>query len=370
MRWTYPIAALALCLSAAQEDPPGWQTSQQAEVLRLMQAGQFAQVQKVVPELLAKANVASSAVGYRAALHQLWGAAANQLGQYREAEAKLEEGVKLIDSSATTAPQVLIPLLVSLGEARLNQNRPKQAEADLRRAFAIADTHLAPDHPRVAAIWDGLGLVHWARGQQGKAEAAFRQALAILEKNYGPAHPDVNAEVSSLATALVQMGRPAEALPLLRRSLNALEANLGASHPETIRSDYALGIALKETDPAEAEQVLRDGLAKWHRASLPQVHPTVIMFHNALAAVRFKQGAVQEAIGINETALALIRQLLGPEHPQVVVQMVEHARLLQVAKRKKEATALKREADRIRVAHGYPEPGRHTIDIRALQRGR
>ena len=89
MRWTYPIAALALCLSAAQEDPPGWQTSQQAEVLRLMQAGQVAQMQKVVPELLAKANAASSGVGYRAALHQLWGAAANQLGQYREAEAKL-----------------------------------------------------------------------------------------------------------------------------------------------------------------------------------------------------------------------------------------------------------------------------------------
>jgi hypothetical protein len=61
------------------------------------------------------------------------------------------------------------------------------------------------------------------------------------------------------------------------------------------------------------------------------------------------------------------KDIFGLDHPNVVAQMYEHARLLRVSRRRREATALKREADRIRALKGYNEVSRHQIDILAPQ---
>jgi tetratricopeptide (TPR) repeat protein len=65
-----------------------------------------------------------------------------------------------------------------------------------------------------------------------EAEPLYRRALAIGEANLGPDHPDVAIHLNNLAELLRATNRLAEAEPLYRRALAIGEASLG---PKTTR---------------------------------------------------------------------------------------------------------------------------------------
>jgi len=361
------LVAIFLCPRTAAQNP--WEDSRQKQVLSLMEKGQFAKAAQLAHELGEEAQRRNAAPIYRAVLLQLLGAARNQLWLYKDAEPVLEEGRNLLGEGSRESAEVLIALLCSLAEARLNLDRGRQADADLRRALAVASEHLPLGHPRAAVIWDGFGMMYWARGQESKAVDAFRRSLSILVGAFGPDHPDVHAEERNLATALVLVGRTQEALPLVKHDRARLESRLGPNHPEALRAAYSEATALLPSAPRESERILRDVLARWEQIGQPRIHSNVAMFLAALASARYHQKDVPEAVRLNGESLAVLRELLGPRHPQVVAQMEAQAGLLQKARRKKEAAALKKEAEQIRVAHGYSRE-RLSIDIKALQRQR
>jgi Flp pilus assembly protein TadD len=56
-------------------------------------------------------------------------------------------------------------------------------------------------------------------GRPTEAEPLHRRALALRERVLGPDHPDVAQSISNLAVVLAALGRPAEAEPLHRRAL-------------------------------------------------------------------------------------------------------------------------------------------------------
>ena len=101
----------------------------------------------------------------------------------------------------------------------------------------------------------------------------------------------------------------------------------------------------------------------------PERHVTVVALLNALAWARLGQGDPSGSAALSEQALKLARELLGPEHPRVMILLYDRASLLKAAKRGRDAAAARKEADRIRQAKGYPEPRRqqHSIDIRTLR---
>jgi hypothetical protein len=65
-----------------------------------------------------------------------------------------------------------------------------QAEPLFRRALAIREKVLGPDHPDTAQSINNLALVLYAKGDYAGAEPLLRRALAIREKALGPNHPD------------------------------------------------------------------------------------------------------------------------------------------------------------------------------------
>ena len=70
-------------------------------------------------------------------------------------------------------------------------NQPEEAEALLRRALAIDERILGPDHPAVARDLVNLAVLLQDGGRLAEAEALVRRALAIDERIYGPDHPSV-----------------------------------------------------------------------------------------------------------------------------------------------------------------------------------
>ena len=72
------------------------------------------------------------------------------------------------------------------------------AEPLYRRALAIDEKVLSPDHPMVATGLIGLAELLRAKGEYAAAEPLYRRALAIDEKVLSPDHPMVARKLNNL----------------------------------------------------------------------------------------------------------------------------------------------------------------------------
>jgi tetratricopeptide (TPR) repeat protein len=203
----------------------------------LVTKGQFAEARKVSQDLFGDANRSVLAPNSQAGFWRLMGLVENRLGRYDGAQAALERGIKLRDSSEQ--PELMIALLIDLADVHFNQSALDEASRLLSRAGSIASKHLPRGHPRTGVIQHSLGLLFWLRGELSKAEKAFRLALTIHETALGRDHMEVAIAASALAGLLTSTRRQTEAISLLERSKTILERDLGSSNPNTIGATFA-----------------------------------------------------------------------------------------------------------------------------------
>lgn len=95
--------------------------------------------------------------------------------------------------------------------------RAKYPEALLlfKRALAIREQALGPDHPDVATGLNNLGVLYKAQGQDEQALPLFQRALKIREQVLGPDHPEVVYSLFSLARVHLLLEQYEAARPLL-----------------------------------------------------------------------------------------------------------------------------------------------------------
>jgi tetratricopeptide (TPR) repeat protein len=223
-------------------------------------------------------------------------------------------------------------------------NRFGEAEPLLRRALAIIEKSLGPDHPSVAASLSNLTELLRATDRLGEAEPLYRRALAISQKSLGPDHPDVARDLNNLALLLRETNRLGEAEPLYRRALAIDEKSLGSDHPSVAIRLNNLARLLEVTDRlGEAEPLSRRALAIDEKSLGPD-HPSVARRLNNLATLLQKTNRLGEAEPLSRRALAIDEKSLGPDHPSVAIRLNNLARLLEVTDRLGEAEPLFRRA--------------------------
>jgi tetratricopeptide (TPR) repeat protein len=113
------------------------------------------------------------------------------------------------------------------------QGRYADAEPLYKRALAIGEKALGPDHPAVAIRLNNLALLYRVQGRYADAEPLYKRALAIDEKALGPDHPAVAIRLNNLAGLYRAQGHYADAEPLFKRALAIDEKALGPDHPNT-----------------------------------------------------------------------------------------------------------------------------------------
>ena len=112
-------------------------------------------------------------------------------------------------------PEPTARLINQLGSLFYAKSRYAEAERLYRRALAIDEATLGPDHPDVAIRLNNLANLLKATNRLAEAEPLMRRALAIDETSYGPDHPTVAIRLSNLAELLHDTNRLAEAEPLI-----------------------------------------------------------------------------------------------------------------------------------------------------------
>ena len=116
------------------------------------------------------------------------------------------------------------------------QGRYADAEPLFKRALAISEKALGPDHPDVAVSLNNLADLYDDQGRYADAEPLYKRSLAIWEKALGPDHPNVATSLNNLAALYHDQGRYADAEPLYKRSLAIGEKALGPDHPDVALS--------------------------------------------------------------------------------------------------------------------------------------
>ena len=109
------------------------------------------------------------------------------------------------------------------GSLYYNMGRFAEAEMIEKRSLATFEVALGPDHPEVAISLNRLAEVYRAMGQQTQEELSYRRILAIHEK-VGGIRLNIAGVLKNFATLCLSQGRYVEAEPLLKRAL-ATEMN-------------------------------------------------------------------------------------------------------------------------------------------------
>jgi tetratricopeptide (TPR) repeat protein len=242
-------------------------------------------------------------------------------GKYKESAEAFRRCLQLRPDDAT--------VLNNLGISVMDAGDYAGAEPLFRRALAIDEKALGPDHPAVATDLNNLALLLQNKGDYAGAEPLFRRALAIREKALGPNHPDVATDLNNLALLLKAKGDYAEAEPFLQRALGIDEKALGTDHPYVATDLNNLASLLQSKgDYAGAEPLYRRALAINENALGPD-NPDVATSLNSLASLLQDKGDYAGAEPLYRRALAIDEKALGPDHPDVATDFNNLASLLQ-----------------------------------------
>ncbi len=275
--------------------------------------------------------------------------------QYINAEPLLKRALAICEKTLGPEHPDTATSLNDLASLYQAQGRYEEAEPLYQRALSICEKTLGPEHPDTATSLNGLASLYQAQGHYEEAKSLYERALAIREKTLGPEHPDTATSLNDLASLYQAQGRYEEAEPLYQRALSICEKTLGPEHPDLATSLNGLASLYQAQDSyEEAEPFYRRALAIWEQQLGPN-HPDTAQSLNDLASLYQAQGRYEEAEPLYQRALSICEKTLGPEHPDTATSLNGLASLYQAQGHYEEAKSLYERALAIREKTLGPE---------------
>jgi tetratricopeptide (TPR) repeat protein/tRNA A-37 threonylcarbamoyl transferase component Bud32 len=346
-----------------------------------------------------------------------------------DGQAKYEEGLmwgelgkRLITRLELHGTLAEADLLDNLADVQVAAGRMDDALAGDRRALAIREEVLGPDHMLVAASLDniatllgdkgeydealhiyertlelrkhalgpehfdvsltinGIGGIYMALGEDDEALRHFEQASRLIERAMGPDHLELAPSCNNMGVIHWKRGNYAEALAAFRRAQTILEHALGPEHPRVAATLDNIGNVLTgEGSYQQAEAMHRRTLAI-REATLPADHVDIAASLNNLATVLVELGRDDEALPAFERAQEIWTASLGAEHPYVAtvttniadvhVRRGEHARGLELHQRALASLEAALGPDHVYVAYPLVGSGRAQLGLGELEPAR
>jgi serine/threonine protein kinase/tetratricopeptide (TPR) repeat protein len=238
-----------------------------------------------------------------------------------------------------------------LGVAMAHFGEPEEGEPLLFAALAVYERELGPDHQRVAWCLNDLGVSSFWKSNWTEARTYFERALSIKERTLGQDHPDVAIGLNNIAYTLLQSGEYAEARPIAQRALDIVVRTLGLEHGVTANFLQSLGeLMLRAGDLEEARDTLERARQIQEDWSDENTSEAALTLHT-LAGVHQAMADYETAESFYRRALA-IRELLGANHPDLLISLEAYASMLRTMGRDAEAEEIEKRAQAIPGAPG------------------
>jgi serine/threonine protein kinase len=325
-----------------------------AEVLNglgelLVSKGQAAEAEKLHRDALAIAMKVEGAVGPTVA-ESLLDLSKSKLaqGNYTAAERIARQGLVVERRVLGARDPRLYKVQSEVGRVLIEAGKFKEAEGLLRQSLRAQREILGQEHPDVNSTLGDLAYTLHRQAHWSEAEGMNRELLRLVRTQYGPSHRLIDDTLINLATNIDAQQRPAQALPYYEEALEIRRRNFG---PESAQVAQALLLiagarrSLKEYPQAVplAQQAL-DILEKVH-------DPHVDFALRELGRDYLGLGKPARAEPHLRRAVALRRQALAKDHPDLAVAEFTLADCLIDLGRYGEAAALLREARAVLKKH-------------------
>lgn len=238
--------------------------------------------------------------------------------------ARFQEAHRLADYAAA-AMQRLGPrgeairadLQEALADMLLTEDRGDEAIELFRKAAALREKTLGPEHPAVARALRGLCQALASGHSAAQGRPACERALRIQETLLGPSHPEVGYTLGCLAGVLTEEGQFERAMQTSRRALAILTEAFGEE--DTTVAWVLSNMAATLNDQAkhgEALVLAQRALAlreKAHGPNSPVVEEMLEPLGEALLGVR----RYREALQVSQRAVAMVEARIGPRAPRL-----------------------------------------------------
>ena len=297
----------------------------------------------------------AAAVG--ADLHEL-GHTLVELGRFEAGERLFREALALRRAALGGDHEDVADSLSGVAYARSRQGYPRDAVGLYAEALEINRKRLATGHPQVARSHQNLGVVLSDVGDYEEAAAHFETALSIYRTAYGARHPSIAVAINNLANLEARQGNLEAAERLFRETAGMRQAIFGDDHPATMRAMNNLASTLNrlgklneserlfrgllerrgrlagqdDTELAtyqmnlgevlrrlkrldEAERITRRALDTLSKPGRKPLESATAMI--GLGRIMADRGRMEEAERLVGDGLAIRRERLGADHPEV-----------------------------------------------------
>ena len=230
------------------------------------------------------------------------------------------------------------------------------------------------------ALKDSLGAALTKQGKYSEAATLLSEVLATRESlNQSPTFPGILCTMNNLAAALHHQGHLASAESLHRRVLESDTQILGISHPDTLTAMHNLAAVLAHQDPnndkdnaklSEAAELLQRALQLSRQLNGPG-SPTTLRMMGQQVNILLRQEKYEQAEVLAREVLALRRDVLRAQHPEIATAMHSLGVVLGKLGKVDEAEALRREELALREIDGEEMAGLRDGDGQvAMKEGR
>jgi serine/threonine protein kinase/tetratricopeptide (TPR) repeat protein len=227
------------------------------------------------------------------------------------------------------------------GVVLIQAGKYKEAEKLLRESLSAQREILGRQHPDVSDTLQSLAYVLHREGSWAAAEGINRDLLQTIRSQFGPSHRLVDETLTNLGTDVDAQGRPAEALQYYEQALEIRRQNYPHDSAQVAQALLLIAGAYR-------------GLKQYPRAIsfsgqaleiLEQIHdPHVDFALREIGRDYLGQGSPAEAEPYLRRTLALRRESLARDHPDLATAKFTLADCLVDLGRYDEAEALLREA--------------------------
>ena len=215
---------------------------------------------------------------------------------------------------AGAPPLDLIAALDTLSGAEYFGNQLAQARAHVEETITLAAPILGRSHPRMAGWLNNLGVLAKFQGDEGARLEYYRRALALAEEGLGPDHVDVGEYAMNLGNAYGDNHRAREARPLIERGLAIRRRQLGPAHPQVAQALGNLSnLELIDHHPEKARDLAGEAIAIAERDG---THKEILgqgFAYRGSALLELRESS--SGIADLERGLGILEEAVGPDHP-------------------------------------------------------
>ncbi len=259
-------------------------------------------------------------------------------GDYAKAKVELERAMQRVTLESDleiryVAEQLHAATLEKLGDVR-------GAIAALEATVQHAEEAYGAQHPVVAAPLISLASMQFADGRLDDATRTIERAAATTEAAFGTDHWGTMSARLEQMTILDASGQSDRAVEIADRLLDTAERVLG---PKDIRYPGVLDAVARVYFPAgreeEAIALFREAV-RLHEIGAGEQHPSTLIFMGNLAASLLFSNRLEEAEVTGRIVLERNEEVLGPDHPQLVLALLGLAQSIREQGRWAEAAPL------------------------------